>query len=490
MTANSFACPKCQVSLRAARPLAADRQVRCPQCGTPFVVSAAVRPPLPAPVTPPFLSRSQGWAILGTIVLVGAGIIAAIVLTRGGRNPEAADPNQRAETPAVRPAPADSSPKEAVTAMAQAVAPPALPQVAPPVPAKETAAPAPAAAQAALPADEAQKQKLAAYQAHVTAGQAALADGRYADGLREYQAALRLVPGDAAALEGQRLAERQLAALQDEQQRKADYARLVDQGGAAMKNRRFQEALDRYAAALNLIKDDAVALRGQAEAQQALNNLRAELARQLTLGDAALRTGRFADAVAAYGAAVRLDPANLLAAKGLQDAQVALTNAQAAQTMFLQWMNQGAAALRGQRFAEAVQAYTEALRLVPTDLNALQGLRDARAGLDRVVVNPGDFDREFQRAMADLQQQRFPEAVRHFKRALKLRPDDPQAVRGLRQARFGEAMADGRAAVAARRYTDAVRSFEDALRELPGDPTALTALRQARTLANMNAKGS
>src|SRR5260370_31511974 len=126
---------------------------------------------------------------------------------------------------------------------------------------------------------------------------------------------------------------------------------------------------------------------------------------------------------------------------------------------------------------------------VPSGPDALQGLRDARAGIDRVGLDQGEFDRALQRGQADLNQQRFKEAIRHFRHALKLRPEDPQAERGLRQARFGEAMADGRAALTARRYGDAVRSFEEALRQMPGDPTATAALRQAPTLANQNPKG-
>jgi tetratricopeptide (TPR) repeat protein len=518
------------------------------------------------------LSKGQGLALIGTVILVGAGIIAAIVLTRNRQAPEQDASHVTVEAPVERVAVPDETEKnrhehekrrpeylrrmieggiasnarryedaakayqealklfpddtlalqglreirlalttksqvkhegdkrqagfavfleqgkEAMTAKQYAAAVRAFQQAVQVMPADVPAAKALSEAQTALAADETQKQRLAEYQVHMTAGQAASVAGRYADAVRDYLAALRVMPGDAAALEGQGLAERQLAALQNQEKQKAEYARLLDQAGAALRNQRFQEAADGYIAAQKLVKDDPAATRGLAEAQQGLHNLRAEVARQMALGDGAMRTGRYADAVLAFREAMRLAPTEPLAAKGLQAAEVALNNARTAQVAYLQLMTQGAAALTTQRFADAVQAYTSALQLVPNDPDAVQGLRDARAGLDLVVLNKGEFDRELQRGVADLKQQHFKEAIRRFNRALKLRPEDPQAVQGLRQARYGDAMADGRAAMNARRYADAVRSYEDALREMPGDPAATAALRQARMLANQNAR--
>jgi tetratricopeptide (TPR) repeat protein len=519
------------------------------------------------------MSRGVGLAVFGVVLLVGTGIIAAIILTRGGPAPEPVTPGPRVEAPpepkthpeeadtqraaqekrrpeyvrlmiaggtavnaqryeeAVRaysealtlfPEDADArhgltearaalaarsrdkqendklqvgftrfmeQGKEAMTAKEYAAAVRAFQQAIQLMPADADAAKALSEAQTLLAADETQKQKLADYQTHMTAGQAALTAGRYADAVRDYLAALRVMPGDAAALQGQRLAEGRLTAIQDQDKNKAEYTRLLDQAGTALRNQRFAEAVDGYNAALKLFKDDPAAARGLAEAQQGLNNLQAEFARQLALGDAAMRTARYADAILAFRQAVSLNPANALAAKALQDAQVAMANIQNGQAAFLQLMNQGVAALRTRRFADAAQAFTAALQLVPNDPDALQGLRDAQAGLDRGPLDKAEFDRELQRGLADLKKQRFKEAIRHFRHALKLRPEDPQAERGLKQARFGDAMADGRAALTARRFADAVHSFEEALRLVPGDPTATAALRHARTLANQNPKG-
>jgi len=540
MISHSTSCPSCHANLRVNRPPSADRQVRCPQCGTSFVMSAAAfraalaarEPPepldalapgaptsLPSQNVPPLMSTSQCAALIGAVFLVGGGIIAAIVMTRTPPVPKDNAPAVRAETSPVPKTLADDSDKirqkpekqraepprdkheddkrqagfarfmqqgkEAMTAGQYAAAVRAFKQAVQLLPDDEAAGRALSDAQTALAADETQKAKLADYQNHMTAGQAAAVAGRYADAVRDYVAALQILPGNAAALQGQRLAENQLALLQDQGKRKAEYARLVDLAGTALRNQRFKDAVDNYTSALKLLKDDPTAQRGLAEAQQGLNNQAAALARQLALADAAMRSGRYADATLAFQAAIQLSPTNAIAAQGLLAAQAALANnLKTAQAAYLQFMTQGAAALTARQFADAVLAYNSALQLVPNDPAAQQGLRDAEARLALLLPGIGDFDRELQRGLADLNLQRFREASRHFKAALKLRPDSIQAARGLRQARYGEAMADGRAALTARRYVDAVRSFEEALVQVPGDPAATQALRQARTLSN------
>jgi predicted Zn finger-like uncharacterized protein len=587
---SNLTCPTCHASLRANRP-PTDRQVRCPLCGTSFVMSLAAlhsRPPLrrkenvpldadyPLPVADersrrpvPLLSKGLGVALIAAVLLVGAGIITAIVLTRiPAPEPNGAPVQVQAPQPATVVSDADDKVrkeqekshseylrhmiaagvaahahryddairaydaalklfpddaeaqrgladarialsknkndadnrrvtfarlmeqgKDAMAAKKYADAVRAFQQAVQCQPDDAAAGRALAEAQTALATEETQKLKLADYQNHMSAGQAAAAAGRYADALREYLAALRLVPGDPAALDGHRLAERRLEAIQDENRRKADFARLVDLGGAALRNQRFQEAIDNYQAALKLFKDDAAARRGLAEAQQGLNNQNAEVTRHIALGIAAMRNARFVDAILAFREALRLAPTNAVAAKGLQDAQAAWATAQTGQSAYLQLMAQAAAALQSQRFADAIQAYTSALQLMPNDPSALQGLSNARAGI-AVVPNPGllpgafDFQRELQRGFADLDEKRFRDAIRHFKHALKLQPDSVQASRGLRLARYGDAMADGRAALSARRFSDAIRFFEDALVQFPNDPAATTALRQAKTGKN------
>ena len=81
-----------------------------------------------------------------------------------------------------------------------------------------------------------------------------------------------------------------------------------------------------------------------------------------------------------------------------------------------------------------------------------------------------------------LQQRSYPDAVKLFRDARKLFPDDLVAADGLSKARYGRAMLEGQQALAQRRKADATRAFEAALAERPGDPAAQNGLRQARVL--------
>ena len=95
----------------------------------------------------------------------------------------------------------------------------------------------------------------------------------------------------------------------------------------------------------------------------------------------AIQTLRFGDAVRAYGQAAKLFPDDAASHDKLQTAQKALDDLGTAQANYNGLMLQGAAAMRLGRFPDAALAYAAALRLVPGDLDALAGLRSARAGM-------------------------------------------------------------------------------------------------------------
>ncbi|HEV3256028.1 MAG TPA: hypothetical protein VG013_04045, partial [Gemmataceae bacterium] len=91
-------------------------------------------------------------------------------------------------------------------------------------------------AKAALDKDQGERKKLAEYRDRMTAGRAAMVDERYGDAVREFVAALGLLPGDAAATKGRRDAQKMVRAAADEDKHKDDFTRLMDQAGAALRN--------------------------------------------------------------------------------------------------------------------------------------------------------------------------------------------------------------------------------------------------------------
>jgi colicin import membrane protein len=105
------------------------------------------------------------------------------------------------------------------------------------------------------------RKRQADYQAAMNAGRQALAAKRFDDAVRSFTDASRLQPGDPAAA----------AMLKEvDKARKADYARLMAQGKAAMTAKHYEDAVKAFTDALKAQPGDAAATGALKEANQAL----------------------------------------------------------------------------------------------------------------------------------------------------------------------------------------------------------------------------
>lgn len=335
----------------------------------------------------------------------------------------------------------------------------------------------------ALAADADEKKKLADYQKFMDAGRAAVVAQRYTDAIREYTAALAILPGDKAALDGRALAEKRITDVMVDDKQRGAFDKAMAQGAAAVKAKHYDEAVKAFEQAVKLAPGDkdaqaalTLAKKTLAETQTAFNNLMAQ-------GDQATRLQRYEEAARYYAEANRLAPSNPNALAGLENAQRMMGSVQAGQTAYLRYMNTAAFAMQAKRWDEAARNYAEALRIAPNDRDATAGLREAQRGLDREARNRPQYNEAMQRAVALHKQQKYAEAAKAYQEALVFFPDDPAAVNGLHQVRYSQFMIDGEADMRAKKYAEAMRDYENALKEIPGDPTAARAWQQARALA-------
>jgi cytochrome c-type biogenesis protein CcmH/NrfG len=204
---------------------------------------------------------------------------------------------------------------------------------------------------------------------------------RYADARNEFLAALQLNSEDEAANNGRKLAETRLNEMQDQAKRRTEFNRFMDQGDRALRNRRYDEAERAYTKAVQLMPRDLDARNGLKEAQRGQEKAKQEFNRLIAQGDLAMQTSRFGDAVRAYSQATKLVPDNDPANDKLQTAQKALDDLRNVQANYNRLMLQGETMMRVGHFTDASLAYAAALRLVPGDLEALAGLRSARAAM-------------------------------------------------------------------------------------------------------------
>jgi tetratricopeptide (TPR) repeat protein len=299
---------------------------------------------------------------------------------------------------------------------------------------------------AALKQKQADQQLAAQVQQHLDTGRAALKAGKLDAAAQSFAAAEKLAPKDAgvgAALRELAQARQSGAALE---KAKAAYQQALNTGQQALNGKRYEEAIKAFSEALRLVPGDANATRLQKQAQAAAQEARlaqeaeakkkaeeqkrlVEFNRLVALGQAAQAGKRHADAVRAFGDALKLRPGDATASKLLREAQAqeaASRTPPPAQAEYTKRMQLGAALEKQQKHADAVKAYQEALKFVPGDAQANEGYRRAK-----YAQHMGEGQRQ-------LTARRFTEAVREFEAALQVRPGDPAATEALKRAKAGK----------------------------------------------------
>jgi tetratricopeptide (TPR) repeat protein len=328
---------------------------------------------------------------------------------------------------------------------------------------------------AATTAADMQKRKLA-YADAMRLGRTALTAGRHADAVNAFTEALRQQPGDGEATRlltqaRQAMTDAAKAANAEAERRKAYDAQIL-RGRTAMTARRFDEAVAAYREALKVMPNDPTATKALAEAQAAMTPPKVEPKPK-----------------------PKVEPKPKDPQPKPDPVRTAYTNA----------MNAGRQAMNRRQFDAAIRHFTDALRLVPNDPDALKALNEARTAAQpmpkakdpqpKVSPKPKDpqpkgkdpqpkvdpkqaqFTQAMQAAAAAERQGKYFDALKQYQSALKLAPNDATAkVR----ASFCSAMIQGHRDLAAGKFAEAVIAFDQALRLDPKSADAKKALALAR----------
>ena len=219
------------------------------------------------------------------------------------------------------------------------------------------------------------------YLAHHNLGVALAGEGRFAEAIEQYQAALQIEP-DAANVE-------------------------TDYGNALARSGHTPEAIAHYQAALRVLADSPI-----------IHN---DLANAL-----AATPGRVPEAIREYQTALRLEPDYEEARNNL--AQVQSNGAEIE-------YNLGVDAAKSSKPEEAIAHFEEALRLKPDYVDAHNNLGVVLAGAGReqeaisqfeaaLRIDPNSADAHVNLGIALSRiTGRTPEAIRHFEAALRIKPD-------------------------------------------------------------------
>lgn len=325
------------------------------------------------------------------------------------------------------------------------------------------------------------------YAAAMKDGKAAMDAKKYAEAVKAYDTALVNKPGDAAAITGKKAAQAELDKPKPNPKEEA-YQSAMKQAQAAMDKKQYEAAIKAYDAALAQKPGDVAATAGKKKAVDAFkpgpapkkpdpNEEDFKLA--MSAGQAAMKGNNYQGAVNAYTQAVKLKPADATAVAALKEAQRLLKVEQdkGKDTAYQAAMKQGKAAMDAKKFDDAVKAYDEALKVKPGDAAAIAGKKAATDAVKPPVK--ADPKAEFTKAMqqgATLQgQKKFADAASAYQLALK-HANDLGDKAGQAQAYLGIARNEH----AAKRFAEAIKAYEEVLKRSPNDAEAKAGLTKAK----------
>jgi hypothetical protein len=262
-----------------------------------------------------------------------------------------------------------------------------------------------------------------------------------------------------------------LASARAELKKRADFAAKMKEADAHLAAQRFPEARLAYDEAKRVWPESPDASKAQAGIATALAGAsEARYAKAIEEGHAARTARKWPEAEAAFSRALEEKAGDPVASKGVAEAQ-----AGAGEERYTKAMQRGRNLLASKSWAEAEQAFTNALAEKPGDVPASKGQGEAQAG------GAGErCAKTLKEGKAALASKEWRTAQAASMRALIEKPGDVEAQQLGAEARYGAAMDEGRAALAQQGWKVAVEAFNRAQQEKRGDQPAGQGITDAR----------
>jgi tetratricopeptide (TPR) repeat protein len=313
---------------------------------------------------------------------------------------------------------------------------------------------------------EEQAKKKAEFDKLIATGDEKLAAKKFDDAITSFTSALAVKFDDNTAnariktAQDAKQAEMDAAkSKEEEEKRKAEYAALIKQGDAMLKEKKYDDAIGVYTQALNLkLKDTEVeanakivaAQKAKADAEAEKNKAeqekrKAEFEAFLKQGDALLKDKKYDEAVGVYTQALNMNLENDRANAKISEAQKAKADADAEKNKaeeekrkaeFEAFIKQGDGLLKDKKYDEAVGVYTQALNMnLENDkanakiAEAQKAKADAEAAKNQEeeAKKKAEFDKLIAAGDEKLAAKKYDEAITSFNAALAVKYDDTTA---------------------------------------------------------------
>lgn len=262
------------------------------------------------------------------------------------------------------------------------------------------------------------------FQSLISSGDKEYAKKEYIKAKTYYQEALRLRPKDASA---KSKLDNTLQKIREENKKEELFFEHIDNGDNFYSNNELDKALAEYNKALKIFPNDEYALGKKQEITTILKDEKDKLDsfnEMITLGDKLLKQEKYAEAVMQYESALKLYPNNSAAKTKYQDAKSKKEVYDLKVSEFDRLCAQGQEFTLRKKYAEAIDAYEQALQLFPdeTDIsNKVKELQSKKEVADNYLAKITTAD-------ALYEDRSYNEAKAAYQEALSVIPDDSYAL--------------------------------------------------------------
>jgi len=321
------------------------------------------------------------------------------------------------------------------------------------------------------------------FQSLIASGDKEYANKEYIKAKTYYQEALRIKPNDASA---KNKLDNTLQKIREENKKEEQFFEYIDNGDNFYSNNELEKALAEYNKALKIFPKDEYALGKKQEITTILKDEKDKLDsfnEMVALGDNLLKQEKYAEAVMQYESALKLYPNNSAAKSKYQDAKSKKDVYDLKVSEFERLCSQGQEFTLRKKYAEAIDAYEQALQIFPAKeisdkVTELQAKKQVADNYDAKITEADALyeDRSYNEAKAAYQISRVDEIV-NSPEYRKIQSDKAKI-----DSDFANFISKGESAESAKNYELALSYYVNALELKPNNADALAKKKNAEDM--------
>ncbi len=337
------------------------------------------------------------------------------------------------------------------------------------------------------------------FQQLVASGDREYSKSEYIKAKTYYQEALRMKPNDAST-KGK--LDKTLQRIREENKKEEQFFEYIDRADGFYADNELEKALAEYNKALKIFPQDEYALGKKEEINTILKDEKDKLNdfnEMVAIADRFIKEEKYAEAVMQYESALNLYPNNSAVKEKYQDAKSKKSAYDLKVSEFERLKSQGQEFALRKKYAEAIDAYEQALQIFPNETELSGTISELSTKKDIAER----YDTKITEADAFYEDRSYNEAKASYQAALTVIPDDSYALgmiarideivnspeylkiqndKAKLDSNFASFMGKGETAEAQKNYEQALSYYVKALELKPNNAEALAKKQNAENM--------